>query len=84
MTEQEIDDLIEAHRDDAAHDIEDHRQVFNALVQMRAEIQVDDSLLKDRNRILAALPCPIHGPCVPYVLEQLEALKRLRSETPHP
>jgi hypothetical protein len=39
--------------------------------RLRAEIAVDDKLLAERNRILEAEPCPMHGPCVPHVLEVL-------------
>lgn len=35
------------------------------------EIATDDSLLAERNRILDMLPCPNHGPCVPYVLDEI-------------
>lgn len=42
--------------------------------EARQEIALDDQLLADRDRILDACPCPAHGRCVPYVLEQLAGL----------
>jgi hypothetical protein len=45
------------------------RALRDELIAARAEIAIDDQLLAERNRILDALPCPEHGPCVPYVLE---------------
>lgn len=47
---------------------------LDRLAQAELEIRVSDELLADRNRILDALPCPQHGPCVPYVLEQIGKL----------
>lgn len=41
----------------------------------KREIAVDDQLLADRQRILDACPCPVHGSCIPYVLEQIARLK---------
>lgn len=43
------------------------------IAELEREIETDDLLLADRNRILDAFPCPDHGPCVPYVLRLLEA-----------
>lgn len=42
---------------------------------LKREIKTDDELLADRNRILEALPCPTHGPCVPYVLHNISDMK---------
>ena len=48
-----------------------------ALVQKRAELEeeiaTDDVLLANSNRILKEFPCPVHGECVPYVIEKLRA-----------
>lgn len=77
LSELEIDNLIEAHRDDAIHGIEDHFEVHSALSQMRHEIRISDQLIAERDRILDALPCPIHGRCVPFVLEWIERKKKL-------
>jgi hypothetical protein len=40
---------------------------------LKEEIAIDDKLIETRNRILDALPCPVHGQCVPYVLEWIES-----------
>lgn len=49
----------------------------------REEIELDDKLLADRNRLLEALECDAHGPCVPGALKKVHALRderdRLRS-----
>lgn len=37
----------------------------------REELGIAEKLLEDRDRLLAARPCPVHGPCVPYTLEAL-------------
>ena len=42
-----------------------------AVAAMTAEVEVLTRLLTERNRILEACPCPVHGPCVPHVLEVL-------------
>jgi len=36
------------------------------------EIEVLEKLVDERNRILDVLPCPVHGQCVPYVLDFIE------------
>lgn len=53
------------------------RQLRRERDAARAEIATDDLLLAERNRILDALPCPVHGPCVPYVLEFIERQKKV-------
>lgn len=40
-------------------------------------VQVVDGLLKDRQRLLEALPCPVHGECVSYAIDEIERLKGL-------
>lgn len=43
--------------------------------QFIAQLKVCDQLIEDRNRILKAHPCPMHGDCVPYVLEKIAGLE---------
>lgn len=38
-------------------------------------IELGDQLLADRNRLLAMFDCPSHGPCVPYAMEQVTAMR---------
>lgn len=38
-------------------------------------IELNDQLLADRNRLLAMFDCPCHGPCVPYAMEQVTAMR---------
>lgn len=51
------------------------RQLLAERDELRTEIDTDNQLLAERNRILEALPCPVHGPCVPYVLEFIKTHK---------
>lgn len=43
--------------------------------KLKEEIDIDNKLLADRQRILDACPCPEHGSCVPHVLDELARLK---------
>ena len=43
--------------------------------RLKAEVETDDRLIADRDRILDRLPCPTHGRCIPHVLEQIDALQ---------
>lgn len=47
------------------------------LAEAKAEIEVGDKIIKERNRILDEFPCPVHGPCVPYVIEKIYKLQEL-------
>lgn len=42
---------------------------------LKAELAVADSLIEERNKVLAALECEVHGQCVPGALEKVEILK---------
>lgn len=45
--------------------------MLKKLAQTKEEIEVSERIIADRDRILDALPCPVHGRCVPHVLEKL-------------
>lgn len=45
------------------------------IASLNEEVAIDDKLLADRQRILDAVPCPDHGPCVPHVLKEFERLR---------
>lgn len=45
------------------------------IISLKEEIAVSDLLIAERNRILKAYLCPVHGECVPHVLDLLETLK---------
>lgn len=50
--------------------------IIEAAANVRTEeLRITGQLLDDRNRVLAALPCPLHGACVPHALEVIERLK---------
>lgn len=40
---------------------------------LREELKTSDQIIAERNRILQAHPCPVHGQCVPHVLEVLKS-----------
>ncbi len=48
MTEQEIDILIESIRNDAEHDIEDFKRIYEALVSLRGQRDAIAATLRDR------------------------------------
>lgn len=39
------------------------------------EIEVADKLIEERNRVLDAFSCPVHGRCVPHALEAIDTLR---------
>ena len=39
------------------------------------EVRVADQLIAERNRVLDALPCPVHGQCVPHALNAIASLQ---------
>ena len=45
--------------------------------ELKKEIVVDEKLLTERERLLAILPCELHGQgCIPGAIEYIEAIKR--------
>lgn len=50
------------------------------IVELEAEVEIDNQLLADRQKILDVCPCPIHGRCIPYVIERLELLNALEQQ----
>ena len=43
---------------------------------LREEVALDDKLIADRDRLLNMFECPVHGQCIPYAMEQVEALRK--------
>jgi len=43
---------------------------------LREEISIDNKIIADRERLLSMFECPEHGKCVPYAMEQVEALRK--------
>jgi hypothetical protein len=43
---------------------------------LREEVALDDKLIADRDRLLNMFECPAHGQCIPYAMEQVEALRK--------
>ena len=39
-------------------------------------IKVQEKIINGRNKILDLLPCPIHGQCVPYVINWIKERKK--------
>lgn len=72
----------EATSDAAQRVVAELQQAKEALGQARAkvddlrrEVEVDDRLLEHRTQLLEALPCPLHGPCVPHTLQEIARLQ---------
>ncbi|QYY84006.1 hypothetical protein [Pseudomonas germanica] len=43
---------------------------------LREEVALDDKIIADRDRFLNMFECPEHGQCIPYAMEQVEALRK--------
>lgn len=43
---------------------------------LREEVALDDKLIADRDRLLNMFECPVHGQCIPYAMDQVEALRK--------
>lgn len=56
---------------------------LDRLAQKDEEIRVLTALVDERNRVLSAVPCPEHGPCVPYALEQVARLAQTCGNCQH-
>lgn len=52
---------------------------------LREEVALDDKIIADRDHLLNMFECPEHGQCIPFAMEQVEALRkdaeRLQSAT---
>lgn len=54
------------------------KQALARIKELEAELKVSDDLIKDRQRLLDAIPqCPAHGACVPHAIEWIEQVKTL-------
>lgn len=47
---------------------------------LREEVALDDKLIADRDRLLNMFECPDHGQCIPYAMEQVDALRKALAE----
>lgn len=53
-----------------------HIDALEARVEKaEAEITLDDKIIADRNLVLEALPCPVHGQCVPHAIDEIAKLR---------
>lgn len=43
---------------------------------LREEVALGDKIIADRDRLLNMFDCPAHGQCIPYAMEQIEALRK--------
>src|SRR5688572_1407089 len=67
---------------DFAYDAKPLVELITVLIgrnnELQEEVDVDNKLLDERNRLLAAIPeCPEHGACVPHAIEWVENAKAL-------
>jgi len=44
--------------------------------ELERELKVSDKLIAERNRVLVALECDVHGPCVPGALEKIADINK--------
>lgn len=50
-----------------------------ALIEARAEIDVDNQLLAEDKRLLDLFECPVHGTrCIPHAIEEVQKLRAIR------
>ncbi len=49
----------------------------NRIAELEREADVSDKLIRERNRVLQALGCDVHGECVPGALEKVAELNTL-------
>ncbi len=47
-------------------------------VERGNQIELMDKLIAERDRVLDAYPCPVHGRCVPHVLERLREVEHIQ------
>ncbi|WP_438028967.1 hypothetical protein [Sorangium sp. So ce233] len=52
-------------------------ELESELAKARDEIDIDNELLKHRAQLLDALPCDLHGPCVPHALQEIARLREV-------
>lgn len=43
--------------------------------ELEREVALGDTIIAERNRVLDALPCPLHGQCVPHALDTIKSLR---------
>ena len=54
------------------------QEALKRIEELEAELKVSDTLLKDREALLEAIPaCPAHGKCLPHAIEWIEQVKTL-------
>lgn len=53
-------------------------EALKHIEELKAELEVSDKLLEDREALLEAIPkCVAHGKCLPHALEWIEQVKTL-------
>jgi len=82
---EQIDRQQPTHEHCTQHDAEERTAYLKALAELQAlrnenqrlkdEIDIDNKLIDERNRILKEIPCPEHGNCVPHVIEEIRRMK---------
>ena len=56
--------------------LELYKDFIRYIEELEEEIEIDNKIIIERDKILETYPCPIHGKCVPYIFEYIEALKK--------
>lgn len=70
---------------DAERDRDTYRTVADTAIaageELRAELEVTNKLLDERNRLLGHIPgCGVHGACIPHAIEWVQAFKDLEAQ----
>lgn len=79
--------LLEANRDQLRAEVAGLKTGYEAYERVNAELKaevealreevaLDDKIIADRDRLLNMFDCPAHGQCIPYAMEQIEALRK--------
>lgn len=51
-------------------------EILQRFDKLQENLDVSDKIITERNRLLDALLCPVHGQCVPHALEQIAKLQK--------
>lgn len=51
-------------------------ELIAEIERLREEIALDNKIIADRDRLLDLFECPDHGQCIPYAMEQVDALRK--------
>lgn len=56
--------------------VENYKNLIFTALELYEEVELDNKIIAERDKILKANPCPVHGECVPYVMEKIKKLEQ--------